>query len=109
MISHVFASMLLVLQPGSVAQARQAYAACLDSTLRSQLETRASPAAFDRAATAACAGKAAVFRNAVLASEAAAGTSKAEAEELANMEVEDLGMSMRELYRVHLEDGTRPK
>ncbi len=109
MISHVLASLLLVLQPGSAAQARQAYAACLDDALRSNLESRASAAAFDRAATTSCAARAAAFRNAILTAETAAGSSRAEAEELADLEVEDLAGSMRDLYRFYLEDGSRPK
>lgn len=109
MISHVLASMLFLLQSGSTAQAREAYAACLDDALRSNLESRASAAAFDRAATTGCAARAAAFRNAILAAETAAGSSRAEAEELANMEVEDLAGSMRDLYRFYLEDGSRPK
>jgi hypothetical protein len=109
MISFALASMLLVAQAGSAGQARQAYADCLDKSLRTHLESKTDPAAFDTALTSACAAQAAAYRNAILAAEQASGASAADAAELAGAEIEDLEANTKDLYRAHLEDNTRPQ
>ena len=109
MISVVLASMLLVMQGGSANQARHAYAQCLEKALRTHLESKTDPTGFDTALTATCAAQAAAYRNAVLAAETAAGSSRADAEDLANSEIEDLEANTKDLYRANLEAGTAPE
>src|SRR3546814_6647635 len=72
-------------------------------------DSKTSPAAFDKGLATACAAKEAAYRNAIMASEKAAGASAAEAEELASMDIEDLETNTKDLYRLHMEQGTRPE
>lgn len=110
MISLALASMLLAAQSGqAISQSRQAYADCMNRAMRAHLERKASPAVFDTAVSSSCAAQAAAYRSAVLAAETAAGSTPADAAELATLEVEDLETNTRDLYRAHLEDGTRPE
>src|SRR3546814_18675882 len=90
-------------------QARRAYGDCLNRAVRSQLDSKTSPAAFDKGLATACAAKEAAYRNALMASEKAAGASAAAAEELASMDIEDLETNTKDLDRLHMEQGTRPE
>lgn len=110
MISLALASMLVLAQADAgLSQARRAYGDCLNRAVRTHLDSKTSPAAFDRALASACAAQETAYRNAIMATEKAAGTSAAEAEELAGMDIEDLETNTKDLYRLHMEQGTRPE
>jgi hypothetical protein len=102
MISIVLASMLLA-QGGTASQARHAYGECLRQIMKTNLDTKTDPAAFDTAVAAGCAAEGAAYRNAVLAAEIAAGSNRADAEDLANSEIQDLKANISDLYRANLE------
>ena len=110
MISLALASMLVLAQADAgLSQARRAYGDCLNRAVRSHLDSKTSPSTFDRTLASVCADKAAAYRSAIMASEKATGTSAAEAEELAGMDIEDLETNTKDLYRLHMEQGTRPE
>ena len=110
MMSLALVSMLLLVQADvAVSQARRAYGDCLTSAVRSHLDKNSDPAAFDGALAGACAAQAAALRNAILASEKAAGSSDTDAEELAQIEIEDFETNTKDVYRLHLEQNTRPR
>src|SRR3546814_18968263 len=104
MISLALASMLVLAQADAgLPQARRAYGDCLNRAVRSHLDSKTSPAAFDKGLATACAAKEAAYRNAIMASEKAAGASAAEAEELASMDIADLETNTKDLYRLKVE------
>src|SRR3546814_3559900 len=73
MISLALASMLVLAQADAgLPQARRAYGDCLNRAVRSHLDSKTSPAAFDKGLATACAAKEAAYRNAIMASEKAA-------------------------------------
>src|SRR3546814_19010788 len=90
-------------------QALRAYGEGLNRAVPSHLDSKTRPAALDRGLATAWAAKEAAYRNAIMASERAAGASAAEAEELASMDIEDLETNTKDLYRLHMEQGTRPE
>src|SRR3546814_13996228 len=74
MISLALASMLVLAQADAgLPQARRAYGDCLHRAVRSHLDSKTSPAAFDTGLATACAATEAAYRNAIMASEKAAG------------------------------------
>ena len=103
MISLALAAMILAAQGGGAPQARHAYGECLRQTMQTHLETKTEPSAFDAALASACSAQAATYRNAVMAAEKAAGSSPADAQDLANSEIEDLEANTKDLYRANLE------
>lgn len=91
MISSVLVvGLALMWQPADTTRpSREAFTGCLRTYVDSAMQRRASQADFDAAFPQQCATQQAAFRTAVIARERASRSTAAQAEESANMEVED--------------------
>lgn len=109
MISSALALALLIAaaqaDPGP---ARKAYSGCLHTYLKTSLEQKMAPEAFDAAVQPACANQEAAFRGAVVAFEKAYGLSQGEAEDVAASDVSHFLSEIKDLYRAHVEGGEPP-
>ena len=94
--------------PDPTAPARKAYSMCLTDLIRSNLSSRAKPAAFDAQVATACADKKEALKAAVLNVERSSGASEEAADQAAANEIQDHVDNARILYRDYLETGSRP-
>jgi hypothetical protein len=117
MISHVLVFVLMAAAPPSglqakqtsLVQARQGYAGCLGTLLRSKLKEKVEPDAFNTTLGGSCKTEEVTFRNAAVSADVAAGTSRATAEEGANFEISDMVANTRERYSEYTESHTEPR
>lgn len=102
---------LLLAAPSAanLASARQSYSSCLGSLLRDNLRQRAEATAFEILIASSCKAEESAFRNVMVMTDIAAGTSRASAEQNAGFEVEDMVDNIRQRYRDYLEADTRPR
>ena len=117
MISHVLAFVLMAAAPpsglqakqASLVQARQGYAGCLGTLLRSNLKEKVEPDAFNTAIGSSCKTEEATFRNASVATDISMGTSRASAEQSANFEITDMVTNTKERYKDYVDSKTEPR
>jgi hypothetical protein len=117
MISHVLVFVLMAAAPPSglqakltsLVQARQGYAGCLGTLLRSNLKEKVDPDAFNTAVGGSCKTEEATFRNAAVTADVAAGTSRATAEQGANFEITDMLTNTKERYKDYVDSHTEPR
>ncbi len=102
MISVVLASMLLVAAPNSAAQSRDGFARCLKDLVRSSVEKKMEPAAFDTAIAGACQDKMALFKAAMVNSDVAMGMKRAASEKAIGQEIADYIAGAKEDFRAEL-------
>lgn len=82
---------------------RQAFSTCLRDYMRTSLEQRMEPAAFEAAVPQQCADRGATFRAALVDRDARTGGGRARAEEDAQMTMDDMRAATVERYRDQLE------
>ena len=92
----MFLSMMAIAAAAASAQAsdttrasREAFTGCLRGYVADAMENRMDQAAFDREFPQACAAQQSAFRDSIIARETSLRASRAEAEDQANMEIED--------------------
>ena len=92
----MFLSMMAIAAAAASAQAsdttrasREAFTGCLRGYVADAMENRMDQAAFDREFPQACAAQQTAFRDSIIARETSLRASRAEAEDQANMEIED--------------------
>lgn len=96
-------------QANPTVQPRQAYSKCLGAFMKQSLEAKMAPEAFGAAVKSACAAQESAFRTASIAYDVKMGGSRAQAQEDADLQVEDYLASIEDSYRVHLEGGMTPQ
>jgi hypothetical protein len=114
MESAMISSALLILllaapSANSLNQARQGYSACLGAQLRDNLRQHIETSAFESLIAGSCKAEEAAFREAAVATDVAAGTSRASAEQNAAFEISDLLDTTKQRYRDYLETNTQPR
>ncbi len=114
MISSAIIFVLLAAAPPAVnqanlAQARQTYSRCLSGLLRTNLKDKVAPDAFEATLTNSCKVEEAAFRQAVVTTDVATGTSRASAEQGANFEIGDIRANTKENYKGYLETDSLPR
>ena len=117
MISHVLAFVLMSAAPpsglqakqASLVQARQGYAGCLGTLLRSNLKEKIAPDAFNTTLGSSCKSEESNFRNASIAADVSMGTSRASAEESATFEISDMITNTKERYQDYVDSNTAPR
>lgn len=102
MISLALASMLLAASPAAPAQSREGYARCLKDFIRTSLQHKMEPAAFDTAIASACQDKQALFKSAMVASQVAEGMKRPASEKAIGEEIADYLLMAKEEYRAEL-------
>jgi hypothetical protein len=105
MVSTVLAMLLMAPSPEAVALARRDYSRCLSEFMKKSVKENMTPDAFDAALTPACAAKEQVLRTTIVAVDMAAKIKRAEAEENAGFEVDDLQANIKEVFR----DSVKPQ
>ncbi|WP_158703041.1 hypothetical protein [Allosphingosinicella vermicomposti] len=110
MFSFTFSAVLALAaaQADPVIPARKAFAQCLTKVTRDHLAKKDEPEAFDAAVKPACATEEAALRTALINSDLARGFKRADAEEGANLQIEDYLAVAMEDYRGFRESGTQP-
>ena len=85
-------------QSPAVAAPRKAYASCLTGFAKKAADDRMARQAFDTALAAACALEKAAFRQAVVADDMKRGAGRQDAEEGADLQIEDYLANIRDGY-----------
>lgn len=88
---------------------RDAFSACLSGFQKQSLAAKMDADAFDAAVQAQCAAQEAAFRNASVAYDVKMGSTRAQAQEDADFQVEDYLTMTKESYRVRAEAGRTPQ
>ena len=99
MISTVLAMLMMAPSPAVIANARRDYSMCLDSFMKKGIKDKMEQAAFESGMVPACAAKEAAFRSVVVAADMAVGIKRADAEENATLEIDDIQLNIKELFR----------
>ena len=109
MISIVLALMLLAapVKDNSTA-ARLDYSRCLTAFLKTSLKSDIAPEAFDTAVAAACTPTEQAFKRALIASDRARGFSLASSEEGAVLQIDDILLNTKELFRAYRSTNSLP-
>ena len=104
MISSVLAvAMAAYMQPADTTRAsREAFTACLRTYVDRATQNRTPAADFTTAYPQQCTDQQTAYRDAVIRREVASRSSRADAEESANMEIEDSRTNFRERYEMAL-------
>ena len=109
MISSVLALMLLAAPtPAEVSRARIDYNRCLGDHMTKSLKGDTTVDAFGAEARAACAAKEQAFRSLVIAVDTAAGFKRAEADDNATFEIDDMLANTVETFRSYRGSGKQP-
>lgn len=110
MISSLIAltAAMAAMQADPVNNARRAYADCLRSYMRAQLEQRTEPAAFESALATQCTDRAAAYSAALVQRDSRVGGSRARAEEDARMAMEDMRTTTIEYYSEYYSTNSMP-
>jgi hypothetical protein len=95
--------------PATLNQARQAFSGCLATLLRDSLRQRVPADEFEDKLAASCTAAEQAFRAASIATDLAAGSSRAAAEQGASFEVVDMRDNTLGRYKDYLETNTAPR
>src|SRR6218665_1913301 len=100
MISSVLAvAMTAYMQPADTTRAsREAFTSCLRTYVERATSSRTTPADFATAYPQQCTEQQPAFRTAIIAREVASRSSRADAEESANLEIEDARTNFSERF-----------
>ncbi|MBV8688409.1 MAG: hypothetical protein JOZ90_06750 [Alphaproteobacteria bacterium] len=114
MISHVLLVILLaapapVSSAANPSQARKALASCLNDAVKTDLEARTEPPAFQAKLAALCASEKSAYRAASVAADVAGGIKRAAAEQNASMDLDDVVSSTSDRYKDFFETNTKPR
>ena len=109
MISTLLALLLGPAQIDAVNRARTDYSRCVTTQMKTSLKERADEAGFQASLAAACGGKAQVLRSASIAADTSMGIKRADAEEGAQMELDDILLNAKENFVAHKEGNTYPE
>lgn len=99
MISSVLAMLMMAPSPAVIATARRDYSMCLADFMKKGIKDKMEPTAFEAGLLPACAAKETAFRTVVVAADVAVGIKRADAEENAKLEIEDLQINVKETFR----------
>jgi hypothetical protein len=99
MISSVLAMLMMAPSPAVIATARRDYSMCLDQFMKKGIKDKMETAAFESSLVPACAAKEAAFRTVVVAADIAVGIKRADAEENARFEIDDIQANIKETFR----------
>jgi hypothetical protein len=87
---------------------RKQYSECLNKAVKKNLTDKTDPTSFPAAARTACAAEATAFKAALVTYDVKAGTRRTQAEQDANLQIEDYLNSALETYKVFSESGAKP-
>lgn len=96
------------MQSEAANSARRAYSDCLRAFMRTSLEQRMEPAAFETAMSTQCTTQATAYRAAMVQRDQRAGGSRARAEEDAQIMIDDEKANTLEYYRDYHSSNTMP-
>jgi hypothetical protein len=99
MISSVLAMLMMAPSPAVIATARRDYSMCLDAFMKKSIKDKMETPAFEAGLAPACAAKEAAFRTVVVAADVAVGIKRADAEENAKFEIDDIQLNIKETFR----------
>jgi hypothetical protein len=102
MISIALAFTLAATAGGPASVSREGYSRCLKEFMRTSLEKKMEPAAFDAAVATACQDKLALFKTALVNADLALGIKKAASEKGIRDEIADYVAMAKEDYRAEL-------
>jgi hypothetical protein len=100
MISIALALFVAAGSPSS--EGREGYARCLKEFMRSSLEQKMEPAAFDGAVVSACRDKQSLFKTALINADLAMGMKRAASEKAIGEQIADYISMAKEDYRAEL-------
>ena len=101
-------ALLFVAAPDATAQNREAYARCLKDFVRTSLEQKMEPSAFDAAIAGACKEKEAPLKAALLNADLAIGLKRAASEKSTSEQIADYLLMAKEDYRADLASLPKP-
>ena len=99
MITTLIAMLMMAPSPEAVAMARRNYSTCLGNFMKKSIHERIEEAAFDSGLVPACAAQETAFRSTIVAVDMAAGIKRADAEENAKLEIDDLQANFKATFR----------
>lgn len=109
MISAALAMLMMAPpSPAVVATARRDYSACLSDFMKKSVKDKMEVAAFESGLVPACAAKEAAFRSTLVAADTAVGIKRADAEEGAKLEIDDMQTNIKEMFRDTMTPRTSP-
>lgn len=110
MISSVLALSLAAaaMQSEAANQSRRDYSTCLRTFMRTSLQQRMEPGAFETAMNSQCTAQAAAYRTALVARDQRSGGSRTRAEEDAQIMIDDAKANVMEYYRDYFSSNTVP-
>lgn len=111
MISFVLATALYAsaAQAGPPPQLRKNFSSCLSRFSKANADAKLDPAAFKTGAKAACTAEEAAFRKAAVDYDVKMRISRREAEEGADLQIEDYFANMADSYQVQYGERADPK
>jgi hypothetical protein len=101
-------SLAAAMQSDAANQARRDYSTCLRTFMRTSLEQRMEPAAFETAMASQCTAQATAYRTAMIQRDQRSGGSRARAEEDAQVMIDDTRANVLEYYRDYFTSNTMP-
>jgi hypothetical protein len=87
--------------PGPSQQARKAYSVCLQKMIKDKTEAKLSADAFTAAVKSSCASQEAALKQSLIAYDVATGVKRADAEEGANLQIEDYLVNAADTYATY--------
>ena len=106
----VLASAAFAMQASDTTRAaREAFTSCLNTFVNSAIRERKAPAAFATEFPQACAAQQTAFREAVIRRDTAMRATRANAEDAANLEVEDARFNFSERFDMAQPETPRPQ
>jgi hypothetical protein len=114
MISHVLLMTLLAAPPAAPStanptQARKALASCLNDAVKTDLDAKVAPAAFQAKLPTLCPSEKEAYKAASIAADIAGGIRRATAEQNAAMDLDDVAASTLDRYKDFSETNTKPR
>jgi hypothetical protein len=114
MISHVLLAAMIAAPAapsggGNPTQARKALATCLNEAVKSDLDAKTAPSAFQTKLSTLCVNEKAAYQSASISADLAGGIKRPVAEQNASMDVDDVVQSTIDRYKDFFESNTKPR
>jgi hypothetical protein len=108
LIASILLAAMAPAPAGNVDTTRAAFTKCLREHLKKQLEAKVTEAEFELSVKSACDAEQSAFKAAVTATNRAGGDSQADAEENAQMQIDDYHANFTDKFKDYASTNTMP-
>jgi len=108
LIASILLAAMAPAPAGNVDTTRAAFTKCLRAHLKKQLEAKVTEAEFELSVKSACDAEQSAFKAAVTATNRAGGDSQADAEENAQMQIDDYHANFTDKFKDYASTNTMP-